>query len=153
MNRLCYFMIFMCIALSQTSCNTHKRASTLHNKVDESEIFYEPEQQPYYLHGGTEGLMSDLYATLLKTAPVTQECVAGRAVVRFDISKEGKIDPNSIKVIRNRSVPEDYLEAAIEAIKDLGKFEPGKMNGTPQKVSWNLPIVYPVPLDRIKTTE
>ena len=56
-------------------------------------------------------------------------------------------------MIVNRSVPDDYLKAAIEAIKKLGEFEPGKMNGIPTKVAWNLPIVYPVPLEYIKTTE
>lgn len=143
----------MCVALSQTSCNTTKHISTSFNEVDKSEIFYEPEQQSYYLHGGAKGLLNDLYSTLLKTAPATRECISGRAVVRFDISKNGQIDLNSIKVIRNLSVPDDYLDAAIEAIKGLGRFEPGKLNGIPKKVSWNLPILYPVPLDCIKKSE
>ena len=153
MKNLFYFMILLCFTLIQTSCKTHRHTSALHNKVDESKIFINPHQQPYYLHGGNEGLMNDLYATLLNTAPATQNCVSGRAAVTFSISKDGQIDPNSIKVIRNRSVPEDYLDAAIEAIKSLGKFEPGKMNGIPQKVSYTLPIIYPIPLDRIATSE
>lgn len=137
----------------QTSCNTHSHTSTSQNKIEESGVFYEPEQQPYYLHGDTKGLLNDLYTTISETAPATQECVKGRAVVRFDISQDGQIDTNSIKVVINRSVPDDYFKAAIEAIKKLGKFEPGKMNGIPKKVTWNLPIVYPVPLEYIKTTE
>lgn len=146
-------LTLLCVALIQTSCNTHKNISASQDNIVESEIFYEPEQQPYYLHGDTKGLLKDLYTVISETAPVTQECVKGRPVVRFDISKEGKIEANSIKVIRNRSVPDDYLKAAIEAIKKLGKFEPGKMNGIPKKVAWNLPIIYPVPLEYIKTTE
>ena len=143
----------MCVALIQNSCNTHKQTSTLYDNVDESEIFYEPEQQPLYLHGGSAGLLNDLYTILLKTAPVTQECIKARAVVRFSISENGIIDTNSIKIVRNKSVPEDYMDAAIEAIKNLGKFEPGKMNGTPIKGWYNLPIIYPVPLDKIITSE
>ena len=146
-------LTLLCVALMQTSCNTHKNTSASQDNIVESGIFYEPEQQPYYLHGDTKGLLKDLYTTISETVPVTQECVKGRAVVRFDISKDGKIDANSIKVIVNRSVPDDYLKAAIEAIKKLGKFEPGKMNGIPKKVAWNLPIIYPVPLEYIKTTE
>ena len=148
----CCLTLF-CVALMQTSCNTHKNTSASQDNIVESGIFYEPEQQPYYLHGDTKGLLKDLYTTISETVPVTQECVKGRAVVRFDISKDGKIDANSIKVVVNRSVPDDYLKAAIEAIKKLGKFEPGKMNGIPKKVAWNLPIIYPVPLEYIKTTE
>lgn len=146
-------MVLICVALMQTSCNTHRNISVSQDNIAESEIFYEPEQQPYYLHGGTKGLLNDLYTIISETAPVTQECVKGGAVVRFDISKDGQIDTNSIKVVRNSSVPEDYLKVAIDAIKKLGKFEPGKMNGIPQKVIWNLPIIYPVPLEHIKTTE
>lgn len=133
--------------------NTHKQDSISQDIIVESKIFYEPEQQPYYLNGDTKGLLKDLYTTISEIAPVTQECVKGRAVVRFDISKDGQIVANSIKVLRNSSVPDDYLKAAIEAIKKLGKFEPGKMNGIPKKVAWNLPIIYPVPMEYIKTTE
>lgn len=137
----------------QTSCNTHKQTPTLQDKIEESEIFSDPEQSPYYIRGGNKGLLNDLYTTISKTAPVTQECVKGRAVVRFDISEYGLIDSTSIKVIRNKSVPDDYLVVAIDAIKKLGKFEPGKMNGVPKKVTWNLPIIYPVPLEHINAVE
>ena len=69
----------------------------------------------------------------------------------FAITKDGSVDPNSIKLWRNRSVPEEYINAAIEAIKSLGKFEPGKLNGIPVKVTYNICIKYPIPLDRVKT--
>ncbi len=133
--------------------NTHKKALTSNDKIDESKVFYEPEQQPYYLNGGAKGLLNDLYTTILETTSVTQECVKGRANVRFIISEDGQIDTNSIKVIRNRAVPEDYLKSAIEAIKKLGKFEPGKMNGTPLRVTYYISIIYPVPPKYIKITE
>lgn len=108
---------------------------------------------PHYLNGGDKGLLSDLYTIISETAPVSQESVKGRAVVRFSVSKDGQIDTSSIKVIRNRSVPDDYLKAAIEAIKNLGKFEPGKQLGTPKRVTYTIPIVYPVPPEYIKTIE
>ncbi len=153
MKPIIYCLAILSIAMLQTSCNTHSHTSTSQDKIDESGVFYEPEQQPYYLHGDTKGLLNDLYTIISETAPATQECVKGRAVIRFDISKDGQIDTNSIKVVINRSVPDDYLKAAIDAIKKLGKFEPGKMNGIPQKATWNLPIVYPVPPEHITTTE
>lgn len=142
-------MALLCVALFSISCNTHKYTTALQDDVNASKIFYEPEQQPHYLHGGSEGLLNDLYATMLKTAPV-QDSVSRRAVVSFAINKQGLIDHNSIRIIRNKSVPEDYMNAAIEAIKLLGKFEPGKMNGTPVSVTYNLPILYPIPYKFIK---
>ena len=127
--------------------------SISNTNVVESEIFHEPEQIPYYINGGGEGLLNDLYTAMLKTAPVTQDCVKGRALVKFIVSEDGIIDPNSIEILRNKSVPEDYMKAAIEAIKKLGKFEPGKMNGTPIKVWFNLPVIYPIPLDKIEPSK
>ncbi|RXE69148.1 hypothetical protein ED352_12945 [Muribaculaceae bacterium Isolate-002 (NCI)] len=147
-----YSLVLLCVAMFGTSCNAHKLTSTSNTNV-ESEIFANPEQTAYYLHGGDKGLLSDLYTALLNTAPVTQECIKARAVVRFCISEDGNIDANSIKILRNKSVPEDYMDAAIEAIKKLGKFEPGKINGVPKKVWYSLPIIYPVPLDKIITNE
>ena len=116
-------------------------------------ILWDPIQQPYYLNGGSEGLLNDLYNAMVKTVPVTQDRVKGRALVSFIISKDGQIDTTSIRVIRNKSVPDDYLNAAIEAIKNLGKFEPGKMNGIPKNVTWNQPIIYPIPVDYRKSSE
>lgn len=153
MKPIIYCLALLCVALLETSCNTHKLASTSNTNVDEPKIFYEPEQDPYYLRGGNEGLLNDLYTILLKTAPVTHECIKARAVVEFSLSEAGIIAPNSITIVRNKSVPADYMTAAIEAIKKLGKFEPGKLNGTPVKVTLTLPIIYPIPLDRIVTSE
>lgn len=148
-----YCLSLLCVALVQTSCNTHKHASTSQDEIEASEIFYNPDLPAHYIHGGSKGLLNDLYTAISEAAPVTRECVKGRAVVTFAVSKDGKIDSNSIKVIRNKSVPDDYLKAAIEAIKNLGEFEPGKMNGTPVKSVFNLPIIYPVPLEHIATSE
>ena len=143
-------MALLCVALFPISCNTHKYTTALQDDVNASKIFHEPEQQPHYLHGGSEGLLNDLYATMLKTAPV-QDSVSRRAVVRFAVNKHGIIDHNSIKVIQNRSsIPDDYMNAAIEAIKHLGKFEPGKLNGIPVSVRYTLPIIYPIPTKFIK---
>ncbi len=153
MIKMIYTILLLGILLLQSSCNTHKLASTLNEKVDDSAIWDTPERQPNYLNGGMSGLLNDLYSTLLETAPISQECIKGRAVVKFKITEEGIIDSNSITILRNNNVPEDYLEAAIDAIKNLGNFEPGAMNGKPMKVWYNLPIIYPVPLDKIKAEE
>lgn len=146
-------MILLCLALTYASCGASRLISTSTSAPDESKIFYDPEQQPCYLNGGVKGLLNDLYTSLSETATIAQECITARAVVSFAISKEGQIEPGSIKVISNRFVPDDYLKAAIEAIKNLGKFEPGKMNGTPVRVTYCLPVRYPVPAEYIPGSE
>lgn len=144
-------MALLCVALFPISCNTHKYSTALQDDVNESKIFYEPEQQPFYLNGGGQGLLNDLYTTMLKTGSISNDSITGRAVVTFYITEIGKIDPNSIMVFKNWSVPDDYTSKAIEAIKHLGKFEPGKMYRTPMKVRYFLPIIYPIPLEYIKS--
>lgn len=147
------FISLLCVALLSLPCSAHKPDSTLQDSVVESKILFNPEQQPYYLGGGNQGLRDDLYTAILKTIPVRPDSVSGRAFVSFKITKQGMIDPNSIKVIRNRSVPDDYMNAAIEAIKSLGKFEPGKISGTPVNVTYTISVLYPVPAEFIKTGE
>ena len=134
---------------------TFREPGAIFIRGDEQEqsTFYEPEQTPQYLNGGSDGLLSDFYSTMGKTASVSQDAVKGVAVASFKILKDGSIDPNSIEILRNRSVPEDYMDAAIEAIKRLGKFEPGKMNGIPLNVTYYLRVSYPVPSEYIKPNE
>lgn len=148
----CFITLF-CVALLSIPCSAHKPDSTLRDSVNESGILFQPEQKPYYLRGGNQGLLDDLYTAILKTMPVRPDSVSGRAFVSFKITKQGMIDQNSIKVIRNRSVPDDYMNAAIEAIKSLGKFEPGKLSGTPVNVTYTISVIYPVPAEFIKTSE
>lgn len=147
MKKVCLIFVIIvqsCIALAQNCC--------VNDSVNKR-VFINPDLPPYYLHGGDKGLLSDLYTAILDTSLVTQDSVKGRAVVNFIIAKDGQIDSNSIKVIRNRAVPDDYLKAAIEAIKKLGKFEPGKQLGIPKRVTYTIPVIYPVPLDKINTAE
>lgn len=138
---------------NESKANTTEQSPTSHDDIEGAKEFFNPDLPPKYLHGGDEGLWRDLYTAILETAPVTQDSVKGRAAVRFIISEEGQIDPATITVIRNRSVPDDYLNAAIEAIKKLGKFEPGKQLGTPKRVAYTVPVLYPVPIDKILPAE
>lgn len=149
MKKLFCIIVLFCIALSQIPVDATEPTSTSQDEVEKYEIRYTYEEQAYYLNGDRKGLLNDLYTMILKSIPTAQEEGKGRAIVSFYISKEGQIEPNSIKVMRNKNVPEYYLNAGIEAVKKLGKFEPAKFKGIPQRVCMMLPIIYPVPLDKI----
>ena len=143
MKHLFSCLILLYVALMPVAANADQADSTAREQL----ILVNPHQQPYYLNGGNEGLSKDLYSALRELAPAAQECLKGKVVISFIITKEGLIDPDNIKVVRNKSVPEEYVTAAIEAIKRLGKFEPGKMNGKPINVCWIQPVSYPIPAD------
>lgn len=145
-------IILLSVVMISFSCCTHSHASTLNENVVEHFNCCNHEAA-YYLRGGNPALLNDLYSSLLKSFPVSQDSVKRRAVVKFVVLVNGSIDPNSIQIVRNNSVPEEYMDAAIEAIKNLGNFEPGKTNGTPLNTWLYLPVLYPVPLDKIITSE
>ena len=111
------------------------------------------EEKPVYINGGDKGLLRDLYSNLSSAITSQSDSIKGRCVFKLAVSKDGTIDTETIKLVRNTSLPEEYVNAAKEAIKKLGKFEPGKMNGTPQKAWFNLPVIYPIPLDKIEPSE
>ena len=111
------------------------------------------EETPVYINGGVKGLLRDLYSNLSSAITSQSDSINGRCVFKFAISKDGTIDTETIELVRNTSLPEEYVNAAKGAIKKLGKFEPGKMNGTPIKVWYNQPVIYPIPLDKIKPSE
>ena len=111
------------------------------------------EEKPVYINGGDKGLLRELYSNLSSAISSQSDSINGICVFKFAISKDGTIDTETIELVRNTSLPEEYVIAAKEAIKKLGKFEPGKMNGMPKKVWFNLPVIYPIPLDKINSKE
>lgn len=106
---------------------------------------------PVYLNGGNEGLFTDLYGSL-STASLTQpEGIHGRALFTFAISKEGDIEVETIRLLRKSSLPEEYINAIKEAIKQLGKFKPGRQYNQkeqqwkPLRVHYNIGVTLPIP--------
>ena len=111
------------------------------------------EEKPVYINGGDDGLLRDLYCHLSCISLSHSDSIKGRCVFTFAISKDGIIDVETIKLARKTTLPDEYVDAAKEAVKHLGKFKPGKMNGTPVKVWYTVPIKYPIPLDKINPSE
>ena len=111
------------------------------------------EEKPVYINGGDDGLLRDLYCHLSCVSLSHSDSIKGRCFFTFAISKDGIIDVETIKLARKTTLPDEYVDAAKEAVKHLGKFKPGKMNGTPVKVWYNVSIKYPIPLDKINPSE
>jgi len=66
--------------------------------------------------------------------PITK--ASGRVVVQFIVDTNGAVvEP---KVVRSVSPKLD--QAALDAVKGMPKWEPGKLNGKPVRVKYNIPI-------------
>ena len=133
--KILFFLLFMVSLNAQTT-----NATTV-------------EERPVYINGGDDGLLRDLYCNLSTVSLSQSDCIKGRCIFTFAISKDGIIDLETIKLARKTTLPDEYVNAAKEAVKHLGKFKPGKMNGTPVKVWYTIPVIFPIPLDKINSNE
>ncbi|MDE6415856.1 MAG: energy transducer TonB [Duncaniella sp.] len=111
------------------------------------------EERPVYIKGGDDGLLRDLYCNLSTVSLSQSDTIKGRCIFTFVISKDGMIDVETIKLVRKTTLPDVYVNAAKEAVKHLGEFKPGKKNGTPVKVWYTLPVIFPIPLDKFNPNE
>lgn len=61
-----------------------------------------------------------------------------RIYVRFVVRKDGTVD--NVEVIRGMN--EAFKKEAIRLVKAMPKWKPGKQNGTPVNVFFNLPVIF-----------
>ena len=109
------------------------------------------EDQAVYLNEGQEGLLKDLYSNLSSVTLSHSDSIKGKCFFSFAISKDGTIEVESIKLLRKTTLPDEYVNTAKEAIKQLGKFKPGRRYNSkeekwePLRVLYNISVVFPVP--------
>lgn len=93
------------------------------------------EQKPLF-PGGDEAMYKWLGDHLNYPAQASEEGVSGRVVVQFDVSKTGTIE--NVRVARSRHPALD--KEAVRLVKSMPKWQPGRNNGQPVKVTYTLPI-------------
>ncbi len=109
------------------------------------------DDMPVYLNGGSDGLLKDLYSHLSSASLSQSDSIKGKCFFTFAISKEGNIDVVTIKLVRKTSLPDEYVNAAKEAIKHLGKFQPGRRYNSkenkwePLRVHSSISVAFPIP--------
>lgn len=95
------------------------------------------EQKPEF-PGGEAAMYSWLGSHISYPAQASEEGVQGRVVVQFDISKTGAIE--NVKVVRGRHPALD--KEAMRLVKAMPKWQPGRNNGQPVKVTYTLPVTF-----------
>ena len=96
------------------------------------------EQMPEFL-GGTEDLKRFIHQNLKYPQLARETGISGTVYVQFVVSKYGKI--YDVKVLRGIGGGCD--EEAIEVIKSMPNWRPGKQNGVAVPVYFKLPIKFP----------
>lgn len=95
------------------------------------------QQQPEF-PGGEAAMYKWLSDHIVYPATAAEEGVSGKVIVEFVVSKTGEIE--NIKALRG---PHKALEAeAIRVVKSMPKWNPGRNNGQPVKVTFVLPVTF-----------
>lgn len=95
------------------------------------------QQQPEF-PGGDAAMYKWLGDHIQYPAQAAEEGVSGRVVVQFVVSKTGDIE--NIQVVRGRHPALD--KEALRVVKAMPKWNPGRNNGQPVKVTYNLPVTF-----------
>lgn len=95
------------------------------------------EQKPEFV-GGEAAMYKWLSDHINYPAAAAEEGVSGRVVVEFEVSKTGSIE--KVRVIRGRHPALD--KEALRVVKAMPKWNPGRNNGQPVKVTYTLPVTF-----------
>lgn len=104
---------------------------------DEIKDFVGVEQQPEFPGGETE-MRKFLSRNVQYPAAAQRGNISGRVVVQFVVERDGSIGATKIL----KSIGFGCDEEAIRVIKSMPKWNPGKQNGKPVRVYFNLPVTY-----------
>ena len=104
---------------------------------DENKVFLVVEQQPEF-EGGYEAMMNFIKKNMRYPASARRMGIDGTVYVSFVVGKDGGI--NDVKVIRGISA--DCDKEAVRVVQAMPPWKPGKQNGKPVFVRFNLPIKF-----------
>lgn len=104
---------------------------------DENKIFMVVEQQPEF-EGGYEAMMNFIRKNMRYPASARRMGIDGTVYVSFVVGKDGTI--NDVKVLRGISA--DCDKEAVRVVQMMPPWKPGKQNGKPVFVRFNLPIKF-----------
>lgn len=118
-------------------CQEGKKVS-----VDD-EVFVVVEEQAEF-PGGMEAMYAYIQKNLVYPEKAKEKGIEGRVFVQFVIEKDGSI--SNVKILRGIGGGCD--EAAMEMVKNMPKWKPGKQKGKPVRFQFTLPIKFELPKNK-----
>jgi protein TonB len=106
-------------------------------EAPKEEIFQHVEQMPSF-PGGEKELMKWLGDNIQYPTIASEQGIQGRVTLRFVVKPDGSID--DIQIVK--SLEPSCDREAVRAVKKMPKWIPGKQNGNPVSVYFNLPVVF-----------
>ncbi len=95
------------------------------------------EMMPQY-PGGLAAMLKYIRENIKYPEQAMKERIQGRVTVSFIIEKDGSI--SDVKAVR--SVHPLLDKEAVRMVKSMPKWSPGKHNGKPVRVRYNIPVMF-----------
>lgn len=137
MKRVLFLTLTLALSLFASAQTPQKTAPAAQQKsvqTEESKIFTVVEESPEF-PGGMEALYQFL-ASNIKYPGHSDQCVNGKVIVSFVIEKDGSV--SDAKVVRK--LAPNFDDEALRVVKLMPKWKPGRQDGKPVRVQFNLPI-------------
>lgn len=120
-----------------TPPDSMQASATPTEKQVEPEVFMIVQDMPVF-PGGEQAMFAFIDSALVYPENLRQAGVAGLVYVRFIVQASGEIDPDGIQVLRG--VHADLDTEAIQVIRKMPTWEPGRQRGQPVATYMTYPI-------------
>ena len=88
--------------------------------------------------GGQIAMLKYIMENIKYPKQIMEEGIQGRVTVSFIVEKDGRV--SNVRLLR--SVQSALDKEAIRVVKSMPKWTPGKQNGKPVRVRFNLPVMF-----------
>lgn len=88
--------------------------------------------------GGQIAMLKYIMENIKYPKQAMKEGIQGRVTVSFIVEKDGRV--SNVRLLR--SVQSALDKEAIRVVKSMPKWTPGKHNGKPVRVRFNLPVMF-----------
>ena len=95
------------------------------------------EVMPQY-PGGQTAMLKYIMENIKYPKQIMEEGIQGRVTVSFIVEKDGRV--SNVRLLRSVQLSLD--KEAIRVVKSMPKWTPGKQNGKPVRVRFNLPVMF-----------
>ena len=129
--------------LSAFSCTLSFGAFAQEEVKVEEEVFVVVEEQAEF-PGGLDSMYAYIHKNLKYPELAKEKGIEGRVFVSFIIEKDGSIS----NILVKRAIGGGCEEAAVEMIKNMPKWKPGKQRGKPVRFQFTLPIKFELPKEK-----
>jgi TonB family protein len=104
-------------------------------KPDKNGVYQIVEEMPMF-PGGEQAMLDYVSKNVVYPSEAQEKGISGRVFVGFIVEKDGSV--SNVKVLRGIGGGCD--EEAVRVISGLPKWKPGKQDGKPVRVSYQMPI-------------